>query len=227
MSHPITTGPGTGLAPGAGYQPAPEGSGYQPAPEGWGYYPAAPQGAAAPGAPGYQPTPVPGNFGAPVSPRKRSGRGGLISLVAATALVAAGMGAVVGTIVTRSSTDSASQTGQPTNAASTPATGDTHAQNVGLCTRYAIVNGAMPTKDKKASDILPGVTALETALQEFPGASPDIREAVAGMVSAYYARMAAYGPIRQRGLAEPPTHSAEAEQAASDRVWQICGLDQG
>ena len=47
------------------------------------------------------------------------------------------------------------------------------------------------------------------------------------MVSAYYALMAAYGPIRQRGLAEPPTHNVEAEKAASDRVWQICGLDQG
>jgi hypothetical protein len=98
---------------------------------------------------------------------------------------------------------------------------------VGLCTRYAIINGAMPAKDTKASDLLPGVTALETSLQEFPGASPEIREAVADMVSAYYARMAAYGPIRKRGLAEPPTHNVEAEQAASDRVWQMCGLDKG
>ena len=39
MSQPITTGPGTGRAYGAGYQPTPEGSGYQPAPQGWGYQP--------------------------------------------------------------------------------------------------------------------------------------------------------------------------------------------
>jgi hypothetical protein len=227
MSHPTTTGPGTGHAHGAGYQPAPEGSGYQPAPGG--YYPAAPQGAAAPGAPGYQPTPAPGHFGAPVSPRKRSGRGSLIAVVAATALIAAGMGAAVGTIVTNSaaSTDGASQSGQPTTVAGAPATGDTHAQDVGLCTRYAIINGAMPSKDTKASDLLPGVTALESSLREFPRASSDIRNAVADMVTAYYARMAAYGPIRTRGLAEPPTHSVEAEKAASDRVWKICGLDQG
>ncbi|WP_233716590.1 MULTISPECIES: hypothetical protein [Mycolicibacterium] len=85
----------------------------------------------------------------------------------------------------------------------------------------------MPAKDKKASDLLPGVAALESSLQEFPGASPEIREAVADMVSIYYARIAAYAPVRTRGLAEPPPHTAEAENAASDRVWQICGLDQG
>ena len=227
MSHPTTTGPGTGHAHGAGYQPAPEGSGYQPAPGG--YYPAAPQGAAAPGAPGYQPTPAPGHFGAPVSPRKRSGRGGLIAVVAATALIAAGMGAAVGTIVTNSasSTDGASQTGQPATVADAPATGDTHAQDVGLCTRYATINSAMPAKDTKASDLLPGVAALESSLQEFPGASSNIRTAVADMVSIYYARIAAYAPVRTRGLAEPRPHSATAENAASDRVWEICGLDEG
>ena len=232
MSHPITTGPGTGRAPGAGYHPAPEGSGYQPAPEGWGYRPS-PEGAAyqRPGAeaPGYHPAPAPGRPGPPSVAPKRPHRVGLIAAVAATALISAGLGAAVGTVVTKSASPNtgAAQTSEPTNAAGAPATGDTHAQDVGLCTRYAIVNGAMPAKDKKASDLLPGVTALETALQEFPGASPEIREAVAGMVSAYYARMAAYGPIRQRGLAEPPTHSVEAEQAASDRVWKIWGLDQG
>lgn len=231
MSHPTTTGPGTGRAPGAGYQPAPEGWGYQPAPEGStpqapaetaGYHPAH-------AGTGYQPAPAPGHFGPPVSAPKRSGRGGLIALVAATALVAAGVGAAIGTIATNSAASNAgaSQTVEPTNVTGAPATGDPHAQDVGLCTRYAIINGAMPTRDTKASDLLPGVTALETSLHEFPGASPEIREAVGDMVSAYYARMAAYGPIRQRGLAEPPTHNVEAEKAASDRVWQICGLDEG
>ena len=225
MSHPITTGPGTGRAHGAGYQPAPEWSGYQPAPEGWGYQPSPPP----PEGTVYQPAPAPGHFGAPTVPPKRPRRVGLIAAIAATALISAGLGAAVGTVVTSSasSSDGATQTVEPTNVAGAPATGDTHAQDVGLCTRYAIINGAMPTRDTKASDLLPGVAALESSLQEFPGASPEIREAVADMVSIYYARIAAYAPVRSRGLAEPPPHSAEAENAASDRVWQICGLDQG
>lgn len=223
MSHPITTGPGTGRAHGAGYQPVPEG--YQPAPEGWGYQPSPPP----PEGTVYQPAPAPGHFGAPTVPPKRPRRVGLIAAIAATALISAGLGAAVGTVVTSSasSSDGATQTVEPTNVAGAPATGDTHAQDVGLCTRYATINSAMPAKDKKASDLLPGVAALESSLQEFPGASPEIREAVADMVSIYYARIAAYAPVRSRGLAEPPPHSAEAENAASDRVWQICGLDQG
>ena len=86
------------------------------------------------------------------------------------------------------------------------------------------INSAMPRKDKNAAELLPGVGALETALHEFPSASPQIREAVAELVSVYYARMAAYAPVRTRGLAEPRPHSAAEENAASDRVWKICGL---
>lgn len=161
---------------------------------------------------------------APPPPNSPGRRGGLIAVVAATALISAGLGTAIGALAIKpSSPDAAPQAVD----AGTPASGDTHAQDVALCTRYAIVNGAMPSRDVKASDLLPGVTALETALQEFPDASAEIREAVAGMVSAYYARMAAYGPIRARGLAEPPVHSTEIEKAASDKAWQICGLDEG
>lgn len=200
MSHPITTGPGGGPAYGSGYQPAAEGTHYQPLP----------------------------SYGvAPPPPAQR--RGVLIAAIAATALLSAGIGAAVGTVVANSSAPDTSMAAPPapTPGTATDTGASTHAQDVALCTRYAIVNGAMPSRDTKASDLLPGVTALETALQEFPNASAEIREAVAGMVSAYYARMAAYGPIRARGLAEPPVHSTEVEKAASDKVWQLCGLDEG
>ncbi|SHT80807.1 hypothetical protein [Mycobacteroides abscessus] len=163
--------------------------------------------------------------GPPPSPPNRPGRGGLIAVVAAIALISAGLGTAVGAIVIKSTSSNAA-TVQPTNVAGAPATGDTHAQDVGLCTRYATINSAMPRKDKNAAELLPGVAALETSLQEFPGASPEIREAVAELVSVYYARMAGYAPVRARGLAEPRPHRAAEENAASERLWNICGLDQ-
>ena len=163
--------------------------------------------------------------GPPPSAPNRLGRGGLIAIVAATALISAGLGTAIGAMAIKSSSpDAAAQAVQPANDAGASASGDTHAQDVGLCTRYATINSAMPRKDKNAAELLPGVGALETALHEFPSASPQIREAVAELVSVYYARMAAYAPVRTRGLAEPRPHSAAEENAASDRVWEICGL---
>ncbi len=103
---------------------------------------------------------------------------------------------------------------------------DTHAQDVALCTKYAIINSALPKRDSNAGDLLPAVTALENALRENPDASPQIRTAIADMTAAYYARMGAYAPVRSRGLAEPPPHDLEAENAAADQAWAICGLDQ-
>lgn len=107
----------------------------------------------------------------------------------------------------------------------TTAAADTHAQDVALCTKYAIINGAMPYKDNSAGDLLPAVTAMENALRDNPAASPAIRKAITDMVAAYYGRMAAYEPLKPAGLSEPPPHSVAAEQAASDKVWAACGLD--
>jgi hypothetical protein len=77
--------------------------------------------------------------GPPPSPPNRPGRGGLIAIVAATALISAGLGTAIGAIAIKSSSpDAAAQAVQPANDAGAPATGDTHAQDVGLCTRYAI-----------------------------------------------------------------------------------------
>lgn len=225
MSHPITTGPGTGRAHEAGYQPVPEGSGYQPAPEGWGYQPSPPP----PEGTGYQPAPAPGHFGASTVPPKRPRRVGLIAAIAATALISAGLGAAVGTVVTNSasSSDGATQTVDPTNVAGAPATGDTHAQDVGLCTRYATINSAIPNNYTNAMDILPAAAALQASLEDYAGASQPVRQAMSDVVSAYYARMAVFGGVRERGLAEPPVDDKQAAQAAYDRAWEVCGLGEG
>lgn len=66
--------------------------------------------------------------GPPPSTPNRPGRGGLIAIVAATALISAGLGTAVGALVIKSSsTDAAAQTVQPANGAGASATGDTHA----------------------------------------------------------------------------------------------------
>lgn len=213
MSHPITTGPGTGNTHGTGYQPTPEGWGYQPVPE----------------TAGYQPVPPPGHFGPPAPTPKRSGRKGLIAVIAATALLSAGAGAAIGTIAANSASSdhAAPQAIQPTETTGAASTADAHAQDVGLCTRYAIINSAVPKPYDNAMDILPAASALQASLEDYPGASEPVREAISGVVSAYYARMAVFGGVRERGLAAPPPDDKKAAQAAYDKAWEVCGLDQG
>ena len=82
-----------------------------------------------------------------------------------------------------------------------------------------------PVRHGKSLDILPAAAALENALADTPHASPSVRAAIADVVSVYYARIAAYGEVRARGLAEPPAHDLVNEQSAYDQVWSVCGLD--
>lgn len=221
MGHPIQTGPDTGHPYVPGYQPAQEGLGYQPAHGGWAYQPArdgSPQ----------QPLP-PGHFTAPASAAKRRGPGLLISVLVGVSLMSAGIGAAVGTIAANSSTsnDRAAQTVQPADGTGAVNTGDTQAQDVGLCTRFAIINSTIPNNYTTGMEILPATVALETALEEYSGASQPIRQAVSDLVSAYYARMSVFGGVRERGLASPPPDDKQAAKRAYDQVWEVCGLDAG
>ncbi|OKH68313.1 hypothetical protein EB74_33610 [Mycobacterium sp. SWH-M5] len=221
MGHPIQTGPDTGHPYVPGYQPAQEGLGYQPAHGGWAYQPAldgSPQ----------QPLP-PGHFTAPASAAKRRGPGLLIAVLVGVSLMSAGIGAAVGTIAANLSTsnDRAAQTVQPADGSGAVNTGDTHAQDVGLCTRYAIINSAIPKPYDNAMDILPAAAALQTSMADYPGASEAVRQAISDVVSAYYARMAVFGDVRERGLADPPPDDKQAAQAAYDKAWEVCGLDAG
>ncbi|EHB45913.1 hypothetical protein MycrhDRAFT_6391 [Mycolicibacterium rhodesiae JS60] len=231
MSHPITTGPGTGRPHDAGYQPPPEGAGYQPAPEGWGYHPVAPQGAAAggngyqpaPRATAYQPAADPGYVGAPTPGARHALRKGLIGALAATALIAAGLGAAVGTIAATKAAGTNTVVMQQVP----PSSGDDHGQDVVLCTKYAIVNATIPNPDTKGMDLMPAAAALEIALAENPNASEPVRQAVQEVVDTFYSAMAGYGKVRSRGLAEmPPRYTAEGAGQAYSRAWTACGLDQ-
>ena len=95
-----------------------------------------------------------------------------------------------------------------------------HAQDVSLCTSYAIINTAIPTPDTTGSGSVPAVAALQNALAENPHASPPVRAAVTDMTSVYEARIAAHGKVRARGLAEPPPQW-RAHKAASAEVWAV------
>ncbi|ULE31045.1 hypothetical protein [Mycobacterium sp. IDR2000157661] len=74
-------------------------------------------------------------------------------------------------------------------------------------------------------DILPAAAALQASLEDYPGASEPIRQAMSDVVSAYYARIAVFGGVRERGLAEPPPDDKQAAQAAYDKAWEICGFE--
>lgn len=221
MGHPIRTGPDAGHSTVPGYQPTQEGLGYQPAYGGWAYPPA-------PEASLQQPLP-PGHFAAPASTAKRRGPGLLIAALAVVALISAGIGAAVGTIVASSSAsnDRAAQTVEPADGTGPVNTGDTHAQDVALCTRFAIINSTIPNNYTTGMEILPATVALQAALEEYPWASQPVRQAVSDLVSEYYARMSTFGGVSERGLVSPPADDKQAAKRAYEQVWEVCGLGEG
>lgn len=153
------------------------------------------------------------------------------AIVAGTAAVALLAGVAIGAVLNGDGNDSGafeagSVVGEPDSPDSAPAAAEVHAQDVGLCTSYTIINSAIPRPDQTGADLLPVVTALQNALDGNPHASASIRGAVADMASVYQARIGAYGKVRTRGLAEPPVYTVEAERAASDQVWSVCRLDE-
>lgn len=167
--------------------------------------------------------------GPPPAAPKRPGRGGLVAIVAATALISAGLGTAIGAAVVKSTSpsDATAQTVQPENVADAPATGDTHAQDIAVCSKYAIINATIPNPDTKGMDLLPAVAALENALAENPHASESVRHAIRGVIDTFYSAMAGYGKVRPRGLAEvPPKYEPESAGAAYQQAWTVCGLDQ-
>ena len=177
------------------------------------------------------PTPRPGEALPSASSRRRPWL--IPAVVAGTAVVALIAGVTLGAVFASSGSDSgasdaAPTAGLPTNAPGgvTPSAAEVHAQDVSLCTSYAIINTAIPTPDTSGSDLLPAGAALQNALTENPNASPPVRAAVTDMTSVYEARIAAHGKVRARGLAEPPPYTVEAHKAASAEVWAVCGLDE-
>ncbi len=180
-----------------------------------------------------QPIYPPADLGGPPpsAPPNRPGRGGLIAIVAATALISAGLGTAIGATaigaITIKSSGAPAQAVQSANDAGAPATGDTHAQDVAVCSKYAIINATIPNPDTKGMDLLPAAAALENALAENPHASESVRHAIRGVIDTFYSAMAGYGEVRPRGLAEvPPKYEAESAGAAYQQAWTVCRLDQ-
>jgi hypothetical protein len=132
-------------------------------------------------------------------------------------------GGIAGALLTTTSQHTASPAASSTTT-STPAA-DSHAQDVRLCTAYAIINSATPKPARSGPDLLPSVSALQVAIGANPGANEEIRDALESVVDTFYATMASLdGGVRTRGLAEPPTYDEARALAVYDRAWDACRL---
>lgn len=178
---------------------------------------------AQPPQPGQAPTP-------PTAPPKGSGEGGgkrprigRITAMVATVLAAGLLGGVAGAAVTHRTTATV-EPAAPVPATPTYSAATIQAQNIQLCTAYATINSAMPKPQSNALEVLPAVNALRIALNDNPAAAPEIRTAVMDVVHNYDALIAAFGKVRERGLAKPPAYDLGQAQQILDRAWDVCQL---
>lgn len=212
MTYPINTAVGD---PTVGYGP-PQNPQQQPSP----WAPAGPYNGGRPNGLPQPPQPQ------QPTPRKRSGLWRSIAVAGAIIVAAVGGGAV-GALITNSAQPQpnppAAAPAMPPEAA--PSADTIHTQDVQLCTAYAIINTATPKPDTRGMDLLPSATAIQNAIAAHSDASMEVRDALGAVVDSYYARIAAYVPVRTRGLAEPPAYDMAAAQASYDRAWSVCRLD--
>lgn len=179
-------------------------------------YPMAPM-AGGPG-PGTYPPPPP--WTPPPPPR----RGTTALLGLAAAVLAAGLvGGIVGALLThRSNTSDTPASTTAAQEAVTPE--DVRAQDIKLCTEYALINAATPKPVKSEDDLLAAVAAVRTSLAAYPDASADIRSALNDVVDSYFAMMANFTNKGSKGLVEPPQYDEASAQATFDSAWALCGL---
>ncbi len=111
-----------------------------------------------------------------------------------------------------------------TPAAAPVTTAERHQQDINLCTAYAVATAAVPRPITIGNDLLPARLTLLRTLDENRDASPDLREALTNVAAAWYARAAL--PVKSRGLTELAPYDAVAAQAAIERAWHLCGLDE-
>ncbi len=179
-------------------------------------YPMAPM-AGGPGPGTYPPQP-------PWTPPPPSRRGTAARLGLAAAVLAAALGGgIVGSLLTHRAADTATETSATaTGAAPTPE--DVRAQDIKLCTEYALVNVARPQPATSSRDLVPVVAAVRTSLAAHTDASTDIRSALNDVVDTYFAEMADFENRGSKGLVDPPKYDEAAAQATYDRAWALCGL---
>jgi hypothetical protein len=98
-----------------------------------------------------------------------------------------------------------------------------HAQDVTLCTTYALIKANIHDPIENGADVLPAIPPLRLALTENPDASPQIRNAISEAVAGFDAVLAK--DAKPQGLSEPPAYDQAAVNAALDHVRQACGLE--
>ncbi len=166
----------------------------------------------------------------PPTPPKSSGDGGAkrrrvlqVTALVAIVLAAGLLGGIVGGAIAHRTTAATTPTTQSPVTTTYPAE-TVQTQSIQLCTAYATINSAMPKPQSNALEVLPAVNGLRIALNDNPAASPEIRSAITDVVHNYDALIAAFGKVRDRGLAKPPTYDLGQAQEILDRAWNVCKL---
>ncbi|MGV0633558.1 hypothetical protein ABQE69_08505 [Mycolicibacillus trivialis] len=147
--------------------------------------------------------------------------------IAAALVAAAAGGAVAGAIMTASIP--ATVAAPTPNNAPPPAvvSAETrHAQDVNLCTTYAVVAATEPSPSTTGMDLMAGNAMLRAALLQNPEASPDIHAALTDVTIVGEADMAYWSKVRPGGLVAPDRYADLPVQDIYNRAWSVCGLDQ-
>ncbi len=157
------------------------------------------------------PTPPP-----PQPPRRTATR-----LALAAAILTAGLGGgIIGSLLTSRTSDTS-----PTTTARETATPEyVRAQDVKLCTEYALIVAATPKPLTPDNGLIATTAAVRTSLAAHPDASENIRSALSDVIDSYFAVLSNDADEGPKGLVEPPKYDHATVQATYDRAWAICGL---
>lgn len=156
----------------------------------------------------------------PRPPRRVSVAAAVVG-AAAIALVAGGIGGLIGNRM--ATTPSA----QPTVAAPTtppaPTAEQVHTATVDLCTRFAAGYHAMPSPQNTASDVIPSYNYISEALRDNPAADSAIRDAITNSLRLARDQASKLTNEPARGAIQPATGwTADVANPADQRVWDLC-----
>lgn len=158
----------------------------------------------------------------PVLPLRKSKNGLIATLVigaAAIALIAGGIGGIIGNHL---ATNAPASSSPSTHLPAAPAE-QVHAETVDLCTRFAAGYRAMPSPQKTGFDVLPTANFISDALRDNPAADSSIRNAVSESLTLLRQHASAASGESLRGAIQPATTwTVQAANTADQRVWDLC-----
>ena len=166
------------------------------------------------GPPPWTPPPAP-------TPQVRNRTAARLGL-AATIIAAALGGGITGALLTRADTPPPSAASPTTGQA--PTADEVHAQDIKLCTEYALTVAAKPNPVTSSREVLPALGALRTSIAAHPDASADLRAVLNDVADSYFAEISDFEQKGPQGLVDPPKYDEAASQATRDRAWALCGL---